>query len=197
MGNFTIREGRKSDAPFIGQTVAGALGHELCCSLAEGEDNLPTVVRLFTELAALEESQYSYRNTLLAVNETGDVIGALVSYDGAELLTLRKAFIEKANELLGWNVTHDEVEQWEPETTPDEVYLDSLYVVPAYRNQGVATALIKVAIKRYEGTHKPYGLLVDPENTKGRALYEQLGFKQEGINCFCGIPMHHMVYAVG
>ena len=192
--SFMIREGIKDDASFIGKTITEAMGHELCVDLAEGEENLDKVLKLFSDLAATDSAQYSYKNALIAVDKKGNRIGAIIGYDGARHREMRKDFLAKANELLGWNVTVEEADNWEPETNSREIYLDSLYVVPEHRKQGIATSLIKAAIKRYENLGKPFGLLVEPHNNKAKKLYEQLGFREDGTNNFCGEPMIHLSY---
>ena len=189
-----IRIGVKEDAPFIGKTITEAMGHELCVGLAESEENLPNVLKLFTDLAATETAQYSYKNTLIAVDKEGKRIGAIIGYDGAGHREMRKDFIAKANELLGWNVTIEEADNWEPETNSDEIYLDSLYVIPEYRKRGIASLLIRAAIARYRDFGKPFGLLVEPHNSKAHKLYKELGFKDDGVNNFCGEPMIHLSY---
>ena len=192
-----IRPGRREDAPFIGKTITEAMGHELCVRLAEGEENLHNVLKLFTDLASTETAQYSYKNTLVAIDKDDKRIGAIIGYDGAGLREMRKDFIAKANELLGWKVTIEEADNWEPETNSNEIYLDSLYVIPEYRNRGIASSLIKAAIKRFRGIGKPFGLLVEPHNFKAKKLYKELGFKEDGINNFCGEPMIHLSYRLG
>ena len=192
--NINIRTAIKEDAPFIGKTITEAMGHDLCVGLAEGEENLPKVLKLFKDLAATETAQYSYKNTLIAVDKDDKRIGAIIGYDGADLREMRKDFIAKANELLGWNVTVEEADNWEPETNANEIYLDSLYVIPEYRNQGIASSLIKAAIEKYKNIGKPFGLLVEPHNEKAHKLYNKLGFKEDGINNFCGEPMIHLSY---
>ncbi|MCH5225139.1 MAG: GNAT family N-acetyltransferase [Muribaculaceae bacterium] len=192
---IVIRPGRIEDAPFIGKTITEAMGHELCVGLAECEENVPNVLKLFTDLAASETSQYSYRNALVAVDKDDNRIGAIIGYDGAGLREMRKDFISKANELLGWNVTFEEADNWEPETNDREIYLDSLYVIPEYRNQGIASSLIKAAIEKYRNIGKPFGLLVEPHNIKAHKLYKELGFKEDGVNNFCGEPMIHLSYS--
>ena len=193
--SILIRPGRKDDAPFIGKTITEAMGHELCVGLAEGEENLPNVLKLFTDLASTETAQYSYKNTLVAVDEDDKRIGAIIGYDGAGLREMRKDFISKANELLGWNVTMEEADTWETETNSNEIYLDSLYVIPEYRNRGIASSLIKAAMEKYRNIGKPFGLLVEPHNTKAHKLYKDLGFKEDGVNNFCGEPMIHLSYS--
>ena len=123
--SIVVRPGRKDDATFIGKTVTEAMGHELCVGLAEVEENLPQVLKLFTDLAASETAQYSYKNTLVAIDKEDKRIGAIIGYDGAGLREMRKDFIAKANELLGWNVTVEEADSWESETNSKEIYLDS------------------------------------------------------------------------
>ena len=192
--SILIRSGIPEDAPFIGKTITEAMGLELCVGLAEGEENLPNVLKLFTDLAATETAQYSYKNTLVAVDKNGKRIGAIIGYDGAGLREMRKDFIAKANELLGWNVTVEEADNWEPETNSNEIYLDSLYVIPEYRNRGIASSLIKAVIEKYVKIGKPFGLLVEPNNSKAHKLYKELGFKDDCVNNFCGEPMIHLSY---
>ena len=189
-----IREGVKEDATFIGKTITEAMGHELCVSLAEGEENLHKVLKLFTDLAATETAQYSFINALVATDRRGNPIGAIIAYDGNTLREMRKDFIAKANELLGWNVTVEDADKWEPETNSKEIYLDSLFVLPEYRNKGIASSLIKAAIERYKIIGKPFGLLVEPKNERAHKLYKELGFKEDGVNNFCGEPMIHLSY---
>lgn len=195
--SIVIRSGRKDDAQFIGKTITEAMGHDLCVGLAEGEENLHKVLILFTDLASTETAQYSYKNALIAVDKGDNRIGAIIGYDGGGLREMRKDFIAKANELLGWDVTVEEADSWEPETNLNEVYLDSLYVVPEFRNRGIASSLIKAAIEKYSEIGKPFGLLVEPHNEKAHKLYKELGFKEDGINNFCGEPMIHMIYGNG
>ena len=192
--SILIRVGIREDAPFIGLTITEAMGHDLCVGLAEGEENLPNVLKLFTDLASTETAQYSYQNTLVAVDKEDKRIGAIIGYDGAGLREMRKDFISKANELLDWNVTVEEADNWEPETNSSEIYLDSLYVIPEYRNRGIATSLIKAVIERYRNIGKPFGLLVEPNNNKAHKLYKEIGFKEDGVNNFCGETMIHLSY---
>ncbi|MCH5229471.1 MAG: GNAT family N-acetyltransferase [Muribaculaceae bacterium] len=194
INTILIREGIKEDAPFIGRTITEAMGRDLCIGLAEGEENLPKVIKLFSDLAATETAQYSYKNALLAIDKNGERVGALIGYDGTDHREMRKDFINKANELLGWDVTIEEADNWEPETNPKEIYLDSLYVIPKYRKKGIASSLIKSAIEKFRHLGKSYGLLVEPHNEKALKLYKELGFTENGINNFCGEPMLHLSY---
>lgn len=187
-----IREGIPADAPFLADVVIEAIGPELCLGLAESAERIPLVKELFTSLASLPDSQYSYRNSLVAVDRDGTPVGGIIAYDGGRLRELRKAFVREANRILGWRVTEEESENWGDEAAPDEIYIDSLYVVPEARKRGVATALVRAVGSRFAGSGKPLGLLVEPENEVARITYQRWGFREVGISNFFYTPMLHM-----
>ncbi|MCH5318520.1 MAG: GNAT family N-acetyltransferase [Paramuribaculum sp.] len=190
--DFIIRNGRIDDADFLAVTVMEAVGEELIDGLAGTPEKLPKVHELFRRLAARSDSQYSYKNALIAVSDDNKPIGAIIGYDGANLKMLRKAFISEANDLLEWNMTPEEEAQMKDEASPDEAYLDSLYVIPSCRGNGIATALFRAAFEKFGNIGKPFGLLVEPSNERAKRLYEQLGFKDVRISDFFGTPMIHM-----
>ena len=148
--------------------------------------------KLFTRLAADPESQYSYRNSLVATADDGTPVGGIIAYDGADLRRLRKAFAREAHKILGWDVTEEESEKWEDEADPYEIYIDSLYVVPEYRNRGVASTLLKGVEERFKEKQKPLGLLVEPENQRAFRAYLHWGFREVGISHFFQTPMIHL-----
>lgn len=185
-----IIEARKSDAPLIARSIMDAVGMEICENLAGNDRTLADVERLFTGLAEREDSQYSYLNTLVAVDDDGKSVGVVVSYDGARLYDLRKAFFEQVKKELGRSL--DDVDD---ETDPGEFYIDTLSVLPEYHGQGVATALLKGAIRRAAEAGKPAGLLVDKDNHRARRVYERVGFRQVGERPFCYVMMDHLQFA--
>ncbi len=91
---------------------------------------------MMTMLVEREDSQYSYKNTLVA-KDCNKVVGISVSYDGGQLHELRRAFIEDAKEYIGKD--HSGMDD---ETQAGELYLDSLAVQPEYRRQGIASRLL-------------------------------------------------------
>lgn len=186
---FSIRKATPEDAPFIAATIFEAIGREHILHMAGTSERLPIVERVFTNLASMDNSQYSYRNTLIVETATGQRAGAAISYDGADLRVLRKAFIREANALLGWNLKE---ENFSDETNAEEFYLDSLMVVQQYRGLGLASKLIGEVRKKAEGINKPLGLLVDYNNDNARSLYDKLGFRSVGTRPFAGIPMDHL-----
>ncbi len=74
-----------------------AVGEEICLGLAGRHHTLEDVEGLFTRLAEREDSQYSYLNTLVAVDDDGKTVGVCVGYDGAKLNELRKPFLKPSS----------------------------------------------------------------------------------------------------
>ncbi len=180
----------KEDALLIGEVVVTAIGEDVAVNFAS-DRSISDVRRLFSNLAAREDSQYSYLNTLKAVDDDGKPMGFVVAYDGARLNDLRKAFFEEAREVLG----RDMEGQVADECEPGEYYLDSLAVFPLYRGRGVAHALISAMAERAAETGKRLGLLCDKHNVKARSLYDSVGFRPVGETPFAGEMMDHLQMA--
>ncbi len=176
-------------APFIGKAITMAIGEELTAHLAGDEHTPEDVVELFSTLARRTDSQYSYLNSMVAINDDNSVAGVVVAYDGANLRELRKAFFEEAEKAIGLKITGNP----QDETGPEEFYLDTLAVFPEYRGKGIATHLIKAAGQRAEKAGKPLGLLVSKTNPNARRLYDSLGFTIVGQRPFAGEVMNHLV----
>ena len=173
----------------IACAIVEAIGQDIALGLAGSPDRIPLVYGVFASLAGREDTQYSYRNALVALDSDDEIAGIIISYDGARLRELRKAFIELANNVLGTDF--DEATLAE-ETSPDEIYLDPLCVFDRYRGQGLGGKLIEAAAKRHKASGKPLGLLVDHDNPGARNLYVKMGFKPVGERPFAGTMMEHM-----
>ncbi|MBD5334675.1 MAG: GNAT family N-acetyltransferase [Duncaniella sp.] len=182
-----IINARKTDAPLIARSIMDAVGEEICSGLATNGHSLDDVERLFTSLALREDSQYSYLNTLTALDDSGKAVGVCVGYDGSRLHELREAFFEEAEKQLGI-----EMGDIDDETDSGEFYIDTLAVLPEYRGRGIASELLRASIRRAEAIGKPAGLLVDKENTRARRLYENIGFRKVGERPFCYVMMDHL-----
>lgn len=186
---FKIREARKDDATVIARGIVMALHDDNTMGLAGTRDRLPLVDSLFTDLAAREDSQYSYLNTIVAEAADGNVAGILVAYDGARLHELREAFVRKANAILGTGFVNEEMDN---ETSDDEIYLDSLAVFPEYRGNKLGPRLIEAMSLRHADAGKPLGLLCEQGYDHLYKLYTSLGFKDVGMRPFIGTMMHHL-----
>ena len=176
MKDLTIREALPVDAPVIALMVCMALD----------SDSTHPLYRIFEKLAASDDAQYSYCNTLIAEIESKPV-AAIVGYDGAKLHKLREPLYTLMREEFGHTI---EIEE---ETTAGEFYADSLAVLPEYRGRGIGKKLLDTLCERaFTNKFKRVGLLVDFENPKAEAIYRSLGFARINETTFLGHKMWHM-----
>lgn len=83
-------------APQIASLIMEAMNHECCQNFAGAQHTLADFHHMMTRLVEMEDSQYSYRNTLVAIASDGSLAGICVAYDGGMLRTLRQRFVEAA-----------------------------------------------------------------------------------------------------
>jgi len=185
----TIQPASPHHAPIIARAVMMAVGEDICNDFAAPDHTIADVEALFTHLASLDDSQYSYRNTLVALDPEGNVAGVCVGYDGALLHRLRNRFFEASKAML-----NRDMEGMADETSADEFYLDTLAVMPQFRGHGIGTRLLKAQIERAQASGKPAALLVDYDNPKAEALYRSIGFTHIDDRPFAGVTMKHMRY---
>ena len=183
-----IREASKSQAAEIASLIMTAMTDDCCLYFCGEGYGLEDFRKMMTMLVEREDSQYSYQNTLVAM-DAEQVVGISVSYDGGCLHELRRAFIEVAKEQIGKD--HSGMDD---ETQAGELYLDSLAVLPEYRRQGIARKLLLATKERANLLGLPrVGLLVDKDNPVGEALYTSVGFQYVNDNQWGGHPMKHLI----
>ena len=182
-----IKNGRKEQSPDIARLIMTAMTDDCCLHFCGVGYGLEDFRRMMTMLVEREDSQYSYRNTLVAMD--GDrLVGIAVSYDGGRLHELRQAFVEAAKTCIGKD--HSGMDD---ETQAGELYLDSLAVLPDYRRQGIARRLLKATKEKADRMGMPcVGLLVDKGNPAGESLYVSVGFRYVNDNSWGGHPMKHL-----
>lgn len=187
-----IQPAQKFQALSIARLIMQAMNYD-CCQYFVGPDNtLDDFERVMTELVLSENSQYSYKNTLVAIDENGGLCGMCVSYDGGQLHGLRKAFIKAMKD----NFDRD-FSNIADETGPGELYIDSIAVPENCRGKGVATVLLNAVIAKAKDMELPaVGLLVDKNNPKAERLYGRVGFKFVDDNMWGGHPMRHLQYVI-
>lgn len=180
--NIAIRTGKIEDANIIAQAITMAIGDTSTMERYCGRD----FIGVLEEIARRDDTQYSYKNTLVAEVD-GKAVGAIVAYDGALLYQLREktlSVIHKYNP--DFRITDDE-------TQAGEYYLDSIGILPHYRGMGIGRALI-LALQEHvaKADHPCIGLLVDYDNVQAERLYQSVGFKRVGTKLFIGHDMWHM-----
>lgn len=183
-----IRQAEKKHAEEIARLIMMAMTDECCLYYCADGCGLDDFFRMMVYLVNREDSQYSYRNTLVAM-DVDKVVGISVSYDGSLLHELRRAFIEAAKEYVG-----NDNSGMDDETQAGELYLDSLAVLPEYRRQGIARQLILATKEKADAMHLPcVGLLVDKGNPDGEALYASVGFRYMNDSRWGGHEMKHLI----
>lgn len=182
-----IEDAQKEQATVIAHLIMEAMNHECCQWFAGPNHSLKDFHQLITKLVEREDSQYSYLNTLVAITETKKIVGICVSYDGAKLKELRKAFIDAALEAFGRDFS-----DMDDETTAGELYIDSLCVDNYFRGRGLAKQLLETTIEKGRKMNLPTGLLVDTGNPQAERLYHRVGFVYVDDNQWGGHKMKHL-----
>ena len=185
-----IQAATRGQAPEIASLIMLAMNHDCCRNFAAPNHTLDDFHRMMTQLVEMDESLYSYRNTLVAITSEGDLAGICTTYDGKDFLRLRTSFVEAGQQHLGRDFSNAPVE-----TTSGEYYIDSLAVKPEHQGKGIATALLRAVIERVGGL-QPVALLVDQGNPLAEKLYERIGFKTVGDTTWGGHAMHHMQFTI-
>lgn len=177
-------------ASHIASLIMEAMNPECCQNFAGPGHTLVDFHRMMTRLVEMEDSQYSYRNTLVALTSSGILAGVCVAYDGGELRLLRRRFIEAAQEAFGLDYSG-----MADETEEGEFYVDSLAVSSNYRGKGIATELLRATIEKGIQRGIPtIGLLVDKGNPRAEELYSRVGFQYVNDSVWGGHPMKHLQY---
>lgn len=177
-------------ASHIASLIMEAMSSECCQNLAGNEHTLAEFHEMMTRLVEMEDSQYSFRNTLVALNAMRELVGICVIYDGGQLRELRRRFEEEALRVFGIDYSG-----MAEETHAGELYIDSLAVSGNFRGKGVATQLLKVAIAEARKKKIPaVGLLVDKGNPTAESLYLKCGFRYVDDASWGGHPMKHLQY---
>ncbi len=187
-----ILPAKKEQARAIARLIMIAMNYDCCQYFVGAQHTLADFEDIMTVLVAAEQSQYSFVNTLTAVDEVGDVVGICVAYDGARLHSLRQAFID-----IMWQRCRRDLRNMRDETAAGELYIDSLAVAEKERGKGVATALLHATISKAQQLLLPaVGLLVDADNPRAERLYTRVGFTFVDHSTWGGHPMKHLQYKI-
>lgn len=183
-----IRNARPDEATLIASLIIQAMQEECCRYFCGNDCTMDDYLQLMAEMVRRDDTQYSYRNTLCAVNADDRPVGIIVSYDGARLAELRRPYLEALFSRYGRDMSHID-----DETEAGELYLDSLAVSSDYQGQGIATRLLQAAADKAAAMGiGAVGLLVDDNNPKAEKLYHRCGFVTVGDNRWGGHAMRHL-----
>ena len=186
-----IQEATREQSADIARLIMMAMTDDCCLYFCGDGYGIDDFQEMMTMLVEREDSQYSYKNTLVAM-DADKVVGVAVTYDGGRLHELRRAFIEAAKEHIGKDHT-----DMDDETQEGELYLDSLAVLPEYRYQGIGKCLLEAIKERaIQQGLSVVGLIVDKENPAGETLYLSAGFHYVNDVQWGGHSMKHFQKAV-
>jgi ribosomal protein S18 acetylase RimI-like enzyme len=179
-----IRLAQTEDAPAIAALLMLATGEVILRLL--GEKNQTEAEALLLYFIQRPSNQYSYENCYVA-EENGEIIGALLAYDGALLEALRNPVLNHIREHFNPEAS------LEDETEAGEFYIDSIGISPNHQGKGVGSRLLQHLIqdKVFEEGHT-LGLLVDKTNPAAKKLYLKLGFQPVGEKTLLGIELEHL-----
>ena len=184
-----------SHAADIARLIITAMTDDCCQFLVGPNHTLEDFYNTMLRLVLMDDSQYSWRNAFVAVDEEATegnveyapVAGAIVGYNGADLHRLRRRFQEEALRQLGMDYS-----QMDDETEAGEFYLDSLAIYPEYRRRGIARQLLQRASEHAASLNLPTALLVDKRNPNAERLYRSVGFEYCNDAMWGGHEMRHL-----
>lgn len=180
-----IRKAKVEDLDALGPLILVILKDmELPMVTAVGDEQ----ILAWLKEAGLDKTyRYSYARAIVA-EEDGVILGAAFGYpaedepiiDDALDRVLVKHGLPSAKLFI------------DPETLPDEWYLDTISVSEQARGKGIGSQLLS-ALPEYAEPAKPkLGLNVDEGNPQARKLYSRMGFEKVGEMMISGHRYDHM-----
>ena len=182
-----IRDATPEDAPFLAKCIMAGM------HFYDFETEIPEDRRMFERLVESESSAGwldSYENFRVA-EVNGVPVGALQSLPGDDYRELRrKTFAALWPESVQMEAESDQ------EADPGEYFIDTLAVLPAYRRQGIGSALIRDAIS--QGMARGYqkiSVTVDNDMPELLRYYADFGFEPADHRRTFGVDFLRMVYS--
>ncbi|MDT1957055.1 GNAT family N-acetyltransferase [Carnobacterium divergens] len=147
------------------------------------------VIELLIAGIQTEDYRYSYNHGHVW-EKNGEIAGIVFGYPGA-IEPLIDAPLTEIIQEKGFDTSIQLFT--EPETFPNEWYLDSIVTKESFRGQGVGTELL-AALPDFalEDGQKVIGLNCDQQNPQAQKLYERMGFKKNGEVTISGHLYNHM-----
>lgn len=178
-GQITLKRASANDARFIAENVLRALHID--------ETNQEHIDYL-AGISSRDDTLYSWRNATIALYD-GTPAGLMVAYDGARYRQMRDITFPLIRIYVG-----DDYRNMDDESHPGEYYLDSLAVLPEYRRNGIASALIEEMFRQRDAAGIPLATIaVDPGNASAYRLYARHGFHHDGKISVFGTTYHRLV----
>ena len=180
-----IRQAVPTDAEKVIPLIIDAIGD--IAERVTGEKEPLEIEQSLCELFRRDDNPHSYLYTYVAVID-GDVAGTMVLYSGeiAPKLdeNLSKWLYEKGAE----------VTEIDPESLPDELYINTVSVNQDFRRKGIGSQLLDFAkdIAKEVNISK-LSLNVETQKEAAIQLYKRSGYDIVSPWTIIGEPFHHMV----
>jgi len=180
-----IRKARPEDASAVIPLIYDAIGD--IAYVLTGTEQIDQAMKVMEQLFRSPGNRLSYENVMVTEQE-GQVAGFALSYHGKDIDQLDAPIIERLQQL--GQPTDDVI----PEAHQDEYYLDSIAVHPSFQGQGIGSQLIASFEQlAAEQEYTRLLLIVDVDNSKARALYERLGYAEDGMIHIRGHAYYRMI----
>ncbi|WP_053374514.1 GNAT family N-acetyltransferase [Paenibacillus sp. FJAT-27812] len=169
-----IGPARREDVHEVLPLMLAAIGN-IAYTLAGTEDQAEAE-RILAGFYTREDNRISYKHVLVDRREEG-IAGMLISYAGDGAAALDVPFVTRPGRDKGPRSN----ESIAVEAEAGEYYLDSIAVDERFQGQGIAKTLIGAFEQRgLEEGYNKLSLIVEPYNTRARALYKKLDFTEDG-----------------
>lgn len=179
------RKARPEDAAVVVPLIYAAIGD--IAYVLTGTEHAEQAMTVMEELFRGTGSRLSHENVIVT-EQDGQVAGFVLCYHGQDIARLDAPIIRRLQQL------GQSAEEVIPEAHPDEYYLDSIAVHPSFQGKGIGSQLIASFEQlAAEQGHARLLLIVDEDNVKARALYERLGYTEDGMIHIRGHAYHRMV----
>lgn len=160
MDDIVIEKAKKTDAEEIVRLIS--LADKDAVLALSGKDNIHEALRQYEINFSREDIYFSYKNIFVARNESR-ILGCILYFRGED----ESSFQPIADHRL----------EMENESEPDEIYIDSLAVLPECRGKGIAKRLInQVTVEAKKQGFQKVGLLADKNKAYLGRMYQTLGF---------------------
>ncbi|MGO4745575.1 GNAT family N-acetyltransferase [Serratia quinivorans] len=160
MEDVIIGNAKKSDAGEVVRLIA--LADKDAVLALSGKDDINEALLQYEMNFGRNDVYFGYKNVFVARDQE-KILGCILYFKG-----------EDESGFTAITEPHAEMEN---ESDPDEIYIDSLAVLPECRGRGIAKSLISRVVEeaRQQGLNK-VGLLADTKKPHLKALYRTLGF---------------------
>ena len=166
---IVIHDATLDDAPFIARVVLA--GIDMLDMDAALPDEQRAIFEHLIKICRMDDTLYSYLNTRIAEID-GNLVGALVAYDGAHYALMREKTFGLVQQTSGMDLSHNAME-----TGPGEFYLDSMAVLSDYRGMGIGKLLMHDRVDfAFNNGFQKLTLLVDKDKPRLQQYYESEGF---------------------